>query len=469
MNFTPKLIRDKIPDLIHTNQQKCQVKKLDNKEYKQALKIKLVEEAKEVLNAEEDELIEEIADVYEVIDTLIQTYNLDKTKIAQFQQQKAEQKGKFNDRIQLISVSPIPNKKIIETTKKVDDLLSNAESFLQTEVVKKANEIDRDSEQLKQTLIEMNEIDRNFFRLKLTKQWGGLEFDNYDYYRWQMTIVKYSGALAFLQTQHQSAVSILSHSQQPMIKEKYLPKLVNENTFFGVGFSHLRKQGKPLVTAISSDNGYQINGFVPWITGCNIFDYFILGCSLPTGEELYAVLPFNSLSSSLKLSKPLSLSAMNSTNTVSATLQDYFLADEDVVTINPANTIHQKDIQNVLNHGFFPVGCSYGALEILAENCRNFDLPEIDHVYQNLKSQIDNLKNQMLTALSQETSFEAKLNLRVKAIDLAFRSAKLAVVSSKGKANENHNRANRIYREALVYSVSGQTLPVLTKTLQQIV
>ena len=42
------------------------------------------------------------------------------------------------------------------------------------------------------------------------------------------------------------------------------------------------------------------------------------------------------------------------------------------------------------------------------------------------------------------------------------------MISSKGQANYVHHRANRIYREALVYSVFGQTLSVLIEQLNKL-
>jgi predicted house-cleaning noncanonical NTP pyrophosphatase (MazG superfamily) len=461
MNIKPKLIRDKIPDIIKANHKKCEVKILSNTEYKQALKSKLLEEAQEVFDAQEEELIEEIADIYEVIEALIKAYNLDKEKIKKIKEDKANSKGKFEQKLKLISVTNKQN----NSEAKTHPILREAEDFLQTEVIHQVNEIDRSSAKLKETFLRMNDLNPNFFRWKLGKEWGGLGIDSFSFYSWQIMMASYSGALSFLQTQHQSAVGMLSNSSTDVVKQKYLSLLTEDNLFFGVGFSHLRKQGEPLVTAIPQKHGYQISGFVPWITGYGIFHYFIVGASLPTGEELYGVLPFTSESSELQLSQPLSLSAMNSTNTVSAHLNDYLLAEEDVIKIRPSQTIHHQDKLNVLHHGFFPLGCSYGGLKILEQNYQHLNLPEMEDVYHGLKSQVDYLKTQMLMAVSQEDNFEEKLRLRTKAIDLAYRCAMGAVISSKGKANYQSNSANRIYREALVYGVSGQTIPILTKTL----
>jgi predicted house-cleaning noncanonical NTP pyrophosphatase (MazG superfamily) len=58
-----KLIRDKIPDLIARSQNKYSIEKMTEAEYVRALRKKLVEEAQEVANASQEEILSEIADL----------------------------------------------------------------------------------------------------------------------------------------------------------------------------------------------------------------------------------------------------------------------------------------------------------------------------------------------------------------------------------------------------------------------
>jgi predicted house-cleaning noncanonical NTP pyrophosphatase (MazG superfamily) len=464
MNEYQKLIRDKIPQIINLNNQKCQVKKLSNTEYKEALKRKLIEESQEVLTANKDNLTEEIADVYEVIDTLIKVYKLDKKNIQKIQKQKAKLRGKFEKKYLLVSLDSSDNISY-KLTELEENILQQGQIFLEKEVFFKSEIIDRDSNILKETFYQMNQINSSFFQLKLAKNLGGINITNLGFYSWQIMIAKYSGALSFLQTQHQSAIAILSQSKNETIKEKYLAKILTENQFCGVGFSHLRRQGKPSITAIPTEKGYKLTGFVPWITGYDIFSYFIIGATLPDGQELYGIMPFQN-NNNLQFSIPMKLSAMNSTNTVTASLNQWFLPSEDVVMIQPYQAIHQKDEENVLHHGFFALGCSLAGLRVLEDNCQKINLQKVTDSYAQLKQQTESLQQKMLEIIiNPNDNFEQKLNLRVEAISLAHRCAIAAIISSKGEANQESHCANRIYREALVYSVSGQTIPILTNSL----
>ena len=91
-----KLVRDKIPEIIEENDgTKPHTQVVTGIEYRTALIEKLVEEAKELQEATtEDELLEEFADVLEVIDALSKTLDTDKTK--QIQIKKRAERGGFD-------------------------------------------------------------------------------------------------------------------------------------------------------------------------------------------------------------------------------------------------------------------------------------------------------------------------------------------------------------------------------------
>ena len=72
-------------------------------------------------------------------------------------------------------------------------------------------------------------------------------------------------------------------------------------------------------------------------------------------------------------------------------------------------------------------------------------------------------------AQHQCVSLDKQLQLRAWAIDLAVRCAHAAVTVSSGAANKQHHAAQRIYREALVFTVSGQTTALMETTLARLV
>jgi hypothetical protein len=341
--------------------------------------------------------------------------------------------------------------------------------FLEENIAPKAQELDRSFTALKLALQELG--DRGMLALTIPQNLGGAGWEELDYRRFQIAIARASGALAFLQTQHQSAVSQLAKSNNQSLQQEYLPHVARGEKLIGVGFSHLRRRGQPIMTAVEVEGGYLLTGKVPWITGWGFFESFIIGAALPDGSEIYGMLPFeNSVQTSggsLTFSDPLELIAMSATNTVTAKLDNWLLDRDRTVALKPLGSIHYNSKKNILHHGFFALGCAYGGLDILQTIGEKKQLDFIQRSWQTLQKQVENCDRTMLSSLSDDNiTYLQQLQLRTQAIDLAQRCSQAAIVVSSGAANYLNSAAGRIYREALVFSVSGQTTDVMKASLK---
>ncbi len=99
-----KLVRDRIPEIIKKNGDKCKVRKLNQKEFKiEALK-KVVEEANEILGAKDskDEMIKELADLQEIIETVMDSHRISKREVTKEKTSRKKQRGGFTKKIFLI-------------------------------------------------------------------------------------------------------------------------------------------------------------------------------------------------------------------------------------------------------------------------------------------------------------------------------------------------------------------------------
>ena len=348
-------------------------------------------------------------------------------------------------------------------------LLLSAENYLQKIVAPQASQIDRNVEILKQVLLGMGEL--SLLGLKIPQNLGGSGFKERDYAHFQILVARYSGALAFLQTQHQTAASMLAASSNQELQQSYLPYLGKGKKLIGVGFSQLRRSGTPMLKAEKVENGYVLEGEVPWITGWAIFDSFIMGATLVDGRELYGIVPLQNQQQKtggiINFSPTMELVAMNSTNTVSAKFKGWFLEDRQVVEIRQAGSIQEKSQKNVLHHGFFALGCAQAGLDIVKTACSKKPFPFISEFWQELQQEWSNCHQAMLAGIS-DCTYEEKLQLRVWAINLAARCSHGAVIVSSGAANKQENPASRVYREALLFSVSGQTKDVMEESLKSL-
>lgn len=346
-------------------------------------------------------------------------------------------------------------------------LLNLAKCYLQESVSPHAATIDTNSDALQKALVGLGEL--GLLALRVPSRWGGLEVSQEIFTIFQELVARYSGALAFLQTQHQSAAAMLAQSQNELLQE-YLPHLGNGQILVGVGFSHLRRGGNPVITAVPVAGGYKLEGYVPWITGFGLFQEFIVAAVLPDAQAVFGVVPFVETYQdvgAIIFSQPMALAAMTSTNTVTATLTSWFLPQERVVSIKPSGWIHENDKKNVLNPTGLALGCALAGLDIVQAVHSTKPLSFIAQAFKTLDQELADCRAAIRHA--QQHDDLDRLQLRAWTIDLAVRCTHAAVTVSSGAANYKYHAAQRVYREALVFTVSGQTTALMEATLARLV
>lgn len=101
-----KLVRDRIPEIIKKDGKVCSTKTLTATEYQVELKRKLVEESTELLDANtKEEMLEELADIYEVIEAILFEEKFDIKDIQDKRICKNMRKGSFEDKVYLKEVN----------------------------------------------------------------------------------------------------------------------------------------------------------------------------------------------------------------------------------------------------------------------------------------------------------------------------------------------------------------------------
>lgn len=106
MGIYNALVRDNFPDIIKKLGGIPHYRKMNDVEFRNALKVRLVEEARQALNAPDREsLIEEIADVWEILNYLYDILGVDDDLIAKTAAKKRSSQGGFDKHILLESIS----------------------------------------------------------------------------------------------------------------------------------------------------------------------------------------------------------------------------------------------------------------------------------------------------------------------------------------------------------------------------
>ena len=100
--YHKKLIRDKIPEIIKANNGKYELRVMEEYEFKKELKKKLIEEVKEVIEAEKSELAKELADVLELIKSIAESENISFEFVEEKQEQRRKERGGFKKKLFLV-------------------------------------------------------------------------------------------------------------------------------------------------------------------------------------------------------------------------------------------------------------------------------------------------------------------------------------------------------------------------------
>lgn len=349
------------------------------------------------------------------------------------------------------------------------EVLEQAAAFLRDEVGPAAQAIDASPDALGRALNGL--ASRELLALRRPEEFGGPALSERAFREFQEEVARRSGALAFLQTQHQSAGSLIAKCPNRALQERTLPAMCDGSLLLGIGFSQLRRAGPPLLRAEPIEGGYRLDGDVPWITGFGFFSAFVVGAALPDGQNVFGVVPFNPQEregSSLRFSEPMRLAAMESAMTVSGTLRSWSLPDEDVLFLKPAEWIRQNDQINITLQGHFALGCARAGLDLLLAAAERRADPALRAVYDALDAELCACREAAATApVGPETTRE-RLETRAWAIELAVRCAHAAVTATGGSANSLAHPAQRVYREALVFTVSAQTPDVQRATLERL-
>lgn len=344
-------------------------------------------------------------------------------------------------------------------------ILEIAERLLREEIAPRAQLIDQDPEVLRWALGEM--ASKELLAMRRPLQYGGPFLDEVSFRCFQESVARTSGSLSFLQTQHQSAVSLIARGQNEELKSAILPHMANGKRLLGLGFSQLRRQGPPIMRAAKVQGGYVLDGHVPWVTGWTFYPEFLVAASLEDGRALFAVVPLSE-QPGVHISEPMKLAAMESAQTVTVDFTSYFVPDAMVSAIEAPGWIQNSDLINVALQRHFALGCAQAGLDVLKSAGEKRGLPALLDAYETLASELEACRDAVPSEPTDEAPTTERLEARAWAIELCARCAHAAITASSGAANSLSHPAQRIYREALVYTVSAQTVPIMEATLARL-
>ena len=338
-------------------------------------------------------------------------------------------------------------------TRQIDELSQiggTVRKFLLEDVRPRASEIDQSAEALSQ-------IVDHYFATGVMRIMQRTDPSAVTLQREIRELAAYSsGALTFLQTQHLSAIRVAGWSEQG---QALIERLVSGRERFGIGFSQLRRGDGIKLTAAHAENGYLLDGIVPWATGEGFFSGLIVAAVAPSDEILFFEVPFEERPG-LEISQPFRLLAFDVLNTVALTFNQLALPACALVASISRSDLDQLDRKNLGQLGIYSLGCARASVELLNSAIQP-DQIELAAGAQQIAARIDSVREQMYCG----SDLDSSIKLRAEAHGLANRAAQAAFVAYGGRAAHISHDAQRLCREALLWTVLGQSGEVKLATL----
>ena len=288
-------------------------------------------------------------------------------------------------------------------------LPTRARALLASQIHPLAQRIDRDPEALARALEAPPAVSEADFRA------------------FQEDCAAASGALAFLQTQHQSATALIARGHNDALKSRLLPALASGESRAGIAFSHLRRPGPSALTATPTRGGWRLRGHTPWVTGWGFFDRCVTAAALPDGRTLFVTHPLVAVEG-LQVGAPRRLAALEVAGTVPLTFDDLRVPAADHVATHPADWIQRRDAASAASKAPFVLGCARAAVEVLREAEARRGLPAIAAAAAALGDALEACRAEAYAAMDSGDPARG-VAARAAAIALAGRCAFAAVIA----------------------------------------
>ncbi len=320
--------------------------------------------------------------------------------------------------------------------------------FLKNDVAPISNALDHDVPLLKKIYQQLIEL--NVLQLLVPSGCGGLGGDRAEWIEYNILLSQYSGALLFLQAQHQFAVTQLKKLLPAPKAVSLLKKISEETLALGIAFAANKKQLQ--VTKVK--DGFELSGKLFWVTGFDCFSSVLLSFDIDK-EIYYALLPFQNMPEKIIVSSPTDTIVFSSANTVSVTLDRYFISNDEII-----GSWHEQG--DVMEH---PViynfaGAAKALLEISTRGKYYYHAP-VKEKYASLLNQWENYYKKIIENKSHPRQ------LRAEGLLLAEQCIHFARIVCGAESILASHPMNRLAREIWQYSVSGYSEKQLEAYLEE--
>jgi alkylation response protein AidB-like acyl-CoA dehydrogenase len=274
-----------------------------------------------------------------------------------------------------------------------------------------------------------------------------------------------SMSVALILSQRDSAVGLLEGALPSPVAEELLSKLAGDQIFATIGIAQLttsRQGGAPALLATPTNDGWQLDGVIPWATGAAKAEWVIVGATTVDNQQLLIALQTGL--AGVTAQPPLPLVALRSSWTGQITCKTVRIQPSAILRGPVEKVLPGRKNSLPLGQAFLAMGLCRSGLDLIADH--RSDGARAAH--SRFETQFDELRTEIL-ALSQngrETeATNAASRIRGQCSDLTLRVMHAAVALYKGAALLADHPAQRLAREAMFLLVWSCPAPVIECTV----
>jgi alkylation response protein AidB-like acyl-CoA dehydrogenase len=297
---------------------------------------------------------------------------------------------------------------------------------------------------------------------------GGLGFDHVALLEGYERLAAACLTTCFLLSQREAAVRRIADMAGDAIQKELLQPLARGDQFATVGLSQLttsRQHAAPALIAQSTDDGFVLNGIVPWVTGASRADHFLVGATMENGQQILLIVPADSPGAAV--CPPLDLMALQGSLTAELRFDEVRVGRRWLLA-GPAEKVltTRRGGAGGLETSCLALGLAGAAIDYLAGESQS--RPELGETAAELGLERADVRRVLHALAVHGGDADAATDLRTRANGLVLRATQSALMTAKGAGFLRDHPAQRWARQALFFLVWSCPRPTVMATLARL-
>ena len=325
----------------------------------------------------------------------------------------------------------------------------------------RATRLDRSGEWPEEDLRELEGI--GAWRWFVPVRFGGEGIDPLELHLRYEAIASASLATALIVSQRDSAVGLIEGGENGELKEEILSGMARGEIFSTIGIAQLTTSRQKGLRASVDEDGFRLDGSIPWSTGAGKAKVIVAGAVLEDGQQVLFVLPMDL--AGVRCEPPMELVALRSSWTSAVKLEGVRLDRRWVLRGPVARALVGRSKGIPLPQAFLAFGLCWGALALMEEEGSE----RSKSLLTRFGEQLGVLRNEVVEICASGKESDRVPQLRAACNDLAVRVTQAAVALYKGSALRVDHPAQRLAREAMFFLVWSCPDAVIDCTVELLV